>query len=68
MEKSELKSQFKQRIKTTSNKSPIILDGKASENVPTEPSLMERTKEVMENIGTEINSVRQYMAFIAWST
>ncbi|MEC0373720.1 hypothetical protein [Paenibacillus chibensis] len=57
MEKSELKSQFKQRIQTTSNKSPIILDGKASENVPTEPSLMERTKEVMENIGTEINSV-----------
>lgn len=57
MEKSELKSQFKHRIKTASNKSPIVLDGKASKKVPTEPSLMERTKEAMENIGTEINNI-----------
>lgn len=57
MEKSEHQSQFKQQIKTASNKSPIVLDGKASEEVPTEPSLMKRTKEVMENIGTEINSI-----------
>lgn len=35
----------------------IILDGQATESVPSEPSLMERTKEVMENIGTAINSI-----------
>ncbi|TNJ62432.1 hypothetical protein FE784_30670 [Paenibacillus hemerocallicola] len=36
---------------------PIILDGQATEKVPSEPSLMERTKEVMENIGTKINGI-----------
>lgn len=38
-------------------KAEIILDGKATAKVPNEPSLMERTKEVMENIGTTINGI-----------
>ncbi|TCM96594.1 hypothetical protein EV294_105461 [Paenibacillus sp. BK033] len=35
----------------------IILDGKATIKAPEEPSLVDRAKEVMENIGTEINGV-----------
>lgn len=45
------------RNKMNGDETPIILDGKATEKVPSEPSLIERTKEVLENIGTEINGI-----------
>jgi hypothetical protein len=45
------------RNKMNGDEAAIILDGKATEKVPSEPSLKERTKEVMENIGTTINSI-----------
>ena len=35
----------------------IVLDGRATEGMPDEPSLMERTKKVLEDIGTKINSI-----------
>lgn len=39
------------------DETPIVLDGKATEKFPSEPTLMERTKEVMENIGVKINGI-----------
>lgn len=45
------------RNEMNGDEAAIILDGQATEKVPSEPSLMERTKEVMENIGTTINSI-----------
>lgn len=59
MEKSGHKTVIhtKDRNELNSDEAAIILDGKATEKVPSEPSLMERTKEVMENIGTTINSI-----------
>ncbi|MGG1880540.1 hypothetical protein ABDI30_23640 [Paenibacillus cisolokensis] len=44
-------------MKTKSNQSSIISDSRESEHVPNEPSVMERTKEALENIGTQINSI-----------
>lgn len=35
----------------------IVLDGQATAEAPSEPSLMEKTKEVLENIGTKINGI-----------
>ena len=43
--------------KMNGEKTPIILDGKATEKAPSEPSVIERTKEVLENIGTTINGI-----------
>ncbi|WP_336784607.1 hypothetical protein [Paenibacillus sp. MMO-177] len=37
--------------------STIVLDGEATAKTPEEPSLAERAKKVMENIGTEINGI-----------
>lgn len=45
------------RNEMNGDEAEIILDGQATEKVPSEPSLMERTKEVMENIGTTINGI-----------
>ncbi|TMV43049.1 hypothetical protein FE783_36460 [Paenibacillus mesophilus] len=45
------------RNKMNGDETPIILDGKATEKVPSEPSVIERTKEVLENIGTTINGL-----------
>jgi hypothetical protein len=45
------------RNEMSEDESPIILDGQATADVPCEPSLMERTKEVLENIGTKINGI-----------
>ncbi|MCQ6562747.1 hypothetical protein [Paenibacillus mendelii] len=39
------------------DKAQIILDGKATDEVPSEPSLIEKTKEVMENIGIKVNGI-----------
>ncbi|WP_028609036.1 hypothetical protein [Paenibacillus harenae] len=45
------------RNEMNGDEAAIILDGQATKKVPSEPSLMERTEEVMENIGTTINSI-----------
>lgn len=45
------------RNEMNGDEATIILDGQATAEVPSEPSLMERTKEVMENIGTTINGI-----------
>jgi hypothetical protein len=45
------------RNKMNADETSIILDGQATEKIPSEPSLMEQTKEVMENIGTMINGI-----------
>ncbi|MDF2713346.1 MAG: hypothetical protein K0R28_271 [Paenibacillus sp.] len=45
------------RNEMNGDEAPIILDGQATAEAPVEPSLIERTKEVMENIGIEINSI-----------
>ncbi|TMV49981.1 hypothetical protein FE783_10435 [Paenibacillus mesophilus] len=45
------------RNKMNGDETPIILDGKATKNVPSEPSVIERTKEGLENIGTTINGI-----------
>ena len=43
--------------KMKGNEAAIILDGQATTKVPSEPSLMERTKEVMEDIGSKLNGI-----------
>ncbi|MEF3302169.1 hypothetical protein [Paenibacillus sp. GYB003] len=43
--------------KTNDAEVPIVLDGKATVKAPSDPSLTERTKQFMEDLGTEINSV-----------
>jgi hypothetical protein len=53
----EMVKHTEDRNKMYGDETPIILDGQATEKIPNEPSLMEQTKEVMENIGTMINGI-----------
>ncbi|UVI30033.1 hypothetical protein [Paenibacillus spongiae] len=59
MEKSERNPVIRSegQNETNGDETQIILDGKATAKAPSEPSLMERTKEALENIGTKINGI-----------
>ena len=43
--------------KMKSDEAAIILDGQATTKAPSEPSLLERTKKALENLGTKINGI-----------